>query len=96
MIHIPKSIIKKLLYVGPIIESEGIALDIKDIVESSTSVGAVKTILTRGLQKCTPPEFYFGEKCAMPAGVLIASIATGVNPIVLGRLLSADRSIVRG
>ena len=39
-----KQFARKIPYVGPVIGGVGLALDVKDIVESSTSVGAAKII----------------------------------------------------
>ena len=56
MVVIPKSIIKRVPYVGPVISGVGLALDVKDIVEASTPVGAAKIIAGRFVHECTPPE----------------------------------------
>ena len=88
-------IVKKIPYVGPIISTVGLAIDVKDIVESSTPVGAAKTIGGRFLKECTPPELLIAGKCAMLLGGVIPSFGTGGNPLVVSGTLSAARSIVK-
>ena len=95
MITIPTSIIKRVPYVGPVISSVGPALDIKDIVESTTPVGAAKVLAGRVINECTPPELLIAGKCVMLAGGIIASVATGGNPLILSGTLSAARAIIR-
>ena len=47
MIAIPTSIVKRVPYVGPVVSGVGLALDVKDIVETATPVGAAKIIAGR-------------------------------------------------
>lgn len=47
MISIPTSIVKRVPYVGPVVSGVGLALDVKDIVETATPVGAAKVIAGR-------------------------------------------------
>ena len=96
MIAIPTSIIKQVPYVGPIVRSVGLFLDVKEIVENNTPLGAAKIILGRAITECTPPELLIGGKCVMLAGGIVASVATGGNPLVVNGTLSAARSIVKG
>lgn len=44
MIAIPTSIVKRVPYVGPVVSGVGLALDVKDIVETAIPVGAAKII----------------------------------------------------
>ena len=89
-------VVKRLPYVGPVVNGIGLAMDVKDIVENGTPVGAAKTIGVRFLKSCTPPEIFFAGKCVMLVGGVVATISTGGNPIVVSGTLSAVRSIVRG
>lgn len=43
---------KRLPLVGPVISGVGLALDVKEIVESSTPMGAVKIIAGRFAKEC--------------------------------------------
>ena len=47
------SLIKRVPYIGPVVSSVGLALDIKDIVETSTPIGAAKIVGGRFLKECT-------------------------------------------
>lgn len=96
MIAIPTSIVKRVPYVGPVVSGLGLALDLKDIVETATPVGAAKIIAGRLANECTPPELLIAGKCVMLAGGIVASVSTGGNPLVVGPTISALRSIVRG
>jgi len=87
MIAIPTSIVKRVPYVGPVVSGVGLALDVKDIVETATPVGAAKIIAGRLVNECTPPELLIAGKCVMLAGG---------NPLVISGTVSAARSIVRG
>ena len=89
-------VVKRIPYVGPVVNTVGLAMDIKDIVENGTPIGAAKTIGVRFLNECTPPEIFFAGKCVMLVGGVVATVNTGGNPIVLSGTLSAARSIVRG
>ena len=95
MINIPTSFVKKLPYVGPVISTVGLALDVKEIVENSTPMGAAKVITGRILKECTPPEVFLAGKCIMLGGGIVASIATGGNPLLVSGTVSAARSIIR-
>jgi hypothetical protein len=95
MIATPQSIMKRVPYVGPIISAAGLALDVKDIVETATPIGAVKTIAGRIVNECTPPELLIAGKCVMVIGGIIATVATGGNPMILTGTLSAVRTIIR-
>ena len=55
IITIPKSIVTRVPYVGPVVSGVGLALDVKDIVESATPIGAAKIIAGRLINECTPP-----------------------------------------
>lgn len=50
---ITTKVIKRLPYVGPTIQGVGLVLDVKDIVESSTPLGASKIIAGRFIKECT-------------------------------------------
>ena len=52
---ITSKVLKRVPYVGPVIQGVGIARDAKEIVETCTPVGAVKIIADRFVKKCTPP-----------------------------------------
>ena len=93
--RIPTTIIKRAPIVGPAVSSIGLALDVKEIIENGTPIGAAKTIAGRIVNECTPPELLIGGKCVMFAGGLIASVATGGNPLVVSGTFSALRSIIR-
>lgn len=96
MIAIPTSIVKRMPYIGPVVSGVGLALDVKDIVETATPVGAAKIIAGRLINECTPPELLIAGKCVMLAGGIVASVATGGNPLVISGTVSVARSIVRG
>ena len=55
MIAIPTSIVKRVPYVGPVVSGVGLSIDVKDIVETATPVGAAKIIAGRLVNECTPP-----------------------------------------
>ena len=95
MITVPRSIVSKTPYVGPIVSTVGLGFDVKDIFESTTPIGAAKIIGGRILKECTPPELLIGGKFIMFAGGLIATYATGGNPIILSGTISDARSLVR-
>lgn len=95
MVTIPRSIVKRVPYVGPAVSAVGLALDVKDIVETATPVGAAKIIGGRLVNECTPPELLIAGKCVMLVGGIVATVATGGNPLVISGTLSAARSIVR-
>lgn len=95
MILRPVSLVGKLPYVGPVISGVGLILDVKEIVESSTPLGAAKIIGGRVLFQCTPPELFIAGKCVMLTGGIIASVASGGNPLVVSGTVSAARSILR-
>lgn len=88
------SLIKRAPYVGSVISSVGLALDIRDIVETSTPIGAAKIVGGRFLKECTPPEIFIAGKCVMLIGGVVASIGSGGNPLVVGTI-SAARSIIK-
>jgi hypothetical protein len=58
-------------------------------------MGAAKTIGGRFLKECTPPELLIAGKCGMLVTVIIASVASGGNSIVVTSTVSALRSIVK-
>jgi len=78
-----------------VISTVGLAIDVKDIVENSTPIGAAKTIGNRLLKECTPAELFLAGKCVMLVGGVIASFGSGGNPLVVSGTMSALRSIVR-
>ena len=82
-------------YVGPAISRVGLALDVKEIIETATPVDAVKFVVGRFVTECTPPELLIADKCMMLAGSIVATVATGGNPMVVSRTVSTARSIVR-
>lgn len=56
-------VVKRVPYVGPLVNGVGLAMDIKGILENGTPVGAAKTIGVRFLKECTPPEIFLAGKC---------------------------------
>lgn len=52
---ITSKVIKRVPHVGSVIQGVGIALNAKEIVETSILVGAVKIIAGRFIKECTPP-----------------------------------------
>ena len=93
--QIKSTVEKRLPLVGPVISSVGLALDVKEIFESSTPVGAIKIIAGRFAKECLPPALLISGKCIMFAGGVIASASTGGNPLVVSTTISAARSIVK-
>jgi len=89
------NLVKRVPYIGPVISAVGLAIDIKDIAENSTPIGAAKTIGGRFLKECSPPELLIAGKCVMLIGGVIASIGSGGNPLVVSSTISAARSIVK-
>ena len=83
-------------YVGPVVSGVGLALDVKDIVETTTPVGAAKIIAERLVNECIPSELLIAGKCVMLIGGAVASVSTGGNPLMVSGTISAFRSIVRG
>ena len=70
-------------------------MDVKDILESSTPMGAAKKIGGRFLKECTPPEIFLAGKCVMLIGGVIASVGSGGNPLVVSGTISAARSVIK-
>jgi len=95
MIVKPTSLAKKIPYIGPVISGVGLALDVKDIVENATPLGAARIIGGRLLKECTPPELLIAGKCVMLTGGVIASVASAGNPLIVSGTISAARSIIR-
>ena len=88
-------LVKRVPYVGPVISAVGLAIDIKDIVETTTPMGAAKKIGGRFLKECTPPEVFLAGKCVMLVGGMIASVGSGGNPLLVSGTISAARSIIK-
>lgn len=63
MIAIPQSVAKRVPYVGPVVLSVGLAIDVKDIVENATPIGAAKIIAGHLINEWTPPKWLIGGKC---------------------------------
>jgi len=93
--RIASQVIKRVPYVGPVVQFVGVAFDVKEIIESSTPGGAAKIILGRFARECTPPEIFIAGKCVMLIGGVVASVGTGGNPLVVSGTLSAARSIIK-
>ena len=93
---IPAPVVKRVPYVRPVVSGVKLAPDVKDIVETTTPVGATKIIVGRLVNDCTPPELLIAGKCVMLAGGIVASVATGGNPLIISGTVSAARSIIRG
>lgn len=83
MFAIPTSITKRLPYIGPVVSTTGLILDVHEIIQNTTPVGASKVIVGRIINECTPPELLLAGKCVMLTGGIIASVATCANPLVL-------------
>ena len=96
MFVISKSVVKPVPYVGPVTSGVELVLNVKDVIENATPVSTAKIIVGRFLNECTPPELLIADKCIMLTGGIIATVATGDNPLVLSGIVSAARSIVRG
>lgn len=95
IVKITSKVLKRVPYVGPAVQTVGIALDLKEIIESSTPLGAAKIILGRFVKECTPPEIFIAGKCVMFIGGVVALVGTGGNPLVISGTLSAARSIIK-
>lgn len=95
MIVKPTSFAKKVPYIGPVISGVGLVLDVKDIVDNATPLGAAKIIGGRLFKECTPPELLIAGKCVMLTGGIIASFASAANPLIISGTVSAARSIIR-
>ena len=52
---ITSKIVKRVPYLGPLIQGVGIALDAKEIIENSTPLGGAKIISGRFIKECTLP-----------------------------------------
>lgn len=65
MFAILKSIVKRVLYVGLVVSSIGLVLDVKEIVNSATPVGVAKIIAGRVMAEYTFPESLIAGKCIM-------------------------------
>ena len=90
-----QSLAKRVPYIGPVISTVGLVIDVKDIIEVSTPMGATKTIGGRFLKECSPPELFIAGKCIMLIGGVIASVGSGGNPLVVSGTITAARSIVK-
>ena len=95
MIKPIEPLVKRIPYVGPVLSTVGLVIDVKGILESSTPMGAAKTIGSRILKECTPPELFFAGKCVMLIGGVVASFGSGGNPLIVSGTISAARSIVK-
>jgi len=91
----PTSLAKKVPYIGPVISGVGLILDVKDIVDNATPLGAAKIIGGCFVKECTPPELLIAGKCVMLAGGIVASVASAGNPLIVSGTVSAARSIIR-
>ena len=96
MVTIPRSVVKRVSYLGPVISGVGLILDVKDIVEIATPVSATKIIAGYLVNKCTPPKLLIAGKCVMLVGSRIVSVTTSGNPLLGSVTLPAARSIIRG
>lgn len=92
---ITSKVIKRVPDVGPVIQGVGIAMDAKEILESSRPLGATKIIAGRFFRECTPTEIFIAGKCVIFLGGVVASISTGGNPLVVSETMSAARSIIK-
>lgn len=92
---ITSEIMKKIPYVGPVIQNVGIAIDAKKIIENSTPLGAVKIISVRFVKECTPLKIFITRKCVMFAGSVVASVTSGGNSLILISNLASFRFIIK-
>lgn len=95
MIKPIEPLVKRIPYIGTVLSTVGLVIDVKDIVESSTPMGAAKTIGSRFLKECTPPELFVAGKCLMLIGGVIASVGSAGNPLVVSGTISAARSVIK-
>ena len=93
MINITSKVIKRTYYVVPVVQSVGIALDAKKILETFTPLVLAKIISGRFLKECKPPEIFITGKCIMFVEGVVASVSTGRNPLVISGTRSANFSI---
>lgn len=77
---IVSKLIKWVPYVGPVIQGLGIAMEAKEIVESSTPVSQTKIIAGRFIKECIPLEIFIARKCLMLIGGVVVSFSTGEIP----------------
>lgn len=78
---------------GPIIQ--GVALDTKEIIESSTPLDVARIVLGRFIKECPPPETFVFEKCVQFLGTIVVSISTGGNLLFVSGVMSAPGSIIK-
>ena len=95
MIAILESAVKRVPCIRPVISSVGLALDVKEIVENSTPIGAAKIIAGRISKECIPPELLIAGKYVILCGGLVVSVSTCSNPLIVNGTLSAARSIIK-
>ena len=87
---------KEIPYVSPITSTIGISLDIKEILESSTSPFAtLKFVGKRFTHECTPPELFIVGKCLMVASGVAASFYSGGNPLIVKAAISSLRALIK-
>ena len=96
MIDIPKSIVKRIPYVAPITSTIGISLDVKEILESSSSPFAgLKFVGKRFAYKCKPPELFLAGKYLMVASGVAASFYSVGNPLIVSAAISSLRALIK-
>jgi hypothetical protein len=78
-----------------VISGVGLAFDVRQILENSTTVGAAKIIVGRFVKSWTSPKLLIAGKCVMLVGGIVASISTGGNPLIISTTVSAACSIVK-
>ena len=88
-------VIKRVPYLGPVIQGVGIALTTKEIIENSTPLGAVKIISGSFLKECTRLEVFIAGKYVMFLGGVLGSFRIDGNPRVVSGTMSSSRSIVK-
>jgi hypothetical protein len=86
---VPVEIVKHALYVWPVFQTVGIVLDVKEILETTTPMCAVKVVAERFVKKCTPSELIIAGKCRMFVGGIVVSVGLGGNPLIVGGTMSA-------
>ncbi len=58
---ITSQVMKKAPYIGPIFQGVGVAMDLGEILEDSTPLGAAKIVASRLAKECTPPEIFLAS-----------------------------------
>lgn len=95
MVIIPKSVVKRIPYVGPVFSEIKLVMNVKEIIDTKTFIEAAKLITRRFVNECTPPELLIAGKCVMLTGGIIATVASGSNLLIISGTVSTVRSIIQ-